>query len=223
MKKLFLVLFIVSCSSTKYKAPSVVFNSPISPSLDIKEQKKHHNFKSGSKLLIFYQNYNLFEFADTPGLAEGIELGIDIFINKLEDAKLFSSIEKQSLSHISINNINTMLELARRHNADYFILISSSYNYYRYAYTLGYFIAWFPILNYFTPIYSSTASLYIQIDSFTKDGLGLFSTLTKHEEKENLAIDFNKQHLLKLAKNLNYNGYIKAYNSYTNKLLEARP
>jgi len=222
MKKIFIILFILSCSSTKYKAPSVVLKTPISAKLDHNVLVKPAYFKKDSKLLIFYQNYDLLEFADTVGLSQGIEFGIDKFIEKLKSSNYFKHIEIQSISHISINSINSLLELARRHQADYFILLSSSYNYYRYAYTLGYFIAWVPIFNYFTPIYSSTASIFIQADFFTANGYALFSSLINYEQKENLAIAFNKEHLIKLAKEANYNAYIKAYENFILKLSEEK-
>ena len=221
MKKIIFLVFLVSCSSTKYKAPSVVYRSPISPKIDpslkvfsindyLSIKNLSTKLKKNAKLIVFYQNYDLFEYSSTPHMAKSIEYGINTFIESLKKSKLFSSVHKFSLSHIQINGISDMIELSRRTKADAFILVSSSYNYYKYSNTLGYFLGWMPIINYFTPIHATYGQIFIQLEFFNKFGKGIFADANITEKKENIGVAFSKDHFQRLGKELNYSAYKKS-------------
>lgn len=231
MKKyILLIVLFTSCSTTSYIAPSIVYKSPISPKFDpsskvfsLEDYMFINNLntktKKNSKLIVFYQSYDLFEFSSTPYMAQSIEYGLDSFIQILENSKLFRSVQRFSLSHININSISDMVEICRRADADAFVLVSTSYNYYKYSNTLGYFLGWMPIINYFTPIHASYGQIFVQVEFFNNFGRGIFTDLSITEIKENISVAYSKDHFFRLGQELNYRGYKKAANLLTQKYL----
>lgn len=221
MKNIFILIFLFSCSYTKYKAPSVVYRAPISPKLDpasknfdaddyalIKNLSRE--IKPNGKLLVFYQNYDQFDYVSTPNVAESIEYGVDVFIKKLDAEKIFKKINMMSLSHVRVNSISDMIEVSKINGADYFILLSSSYNYYRYSNTLGYFLGWIPVINYFSPIHASYVEFFLQIEFFNVAGAGIFTESMLNERKENISTAYSSDHFARVNKELNHNTFIEA-------------
>lgn len=231
MKNIFIFVLFFSCSYTSYKAPSIVYRTPISPKFDpssknfneenySKLKNLSRELKPNGKLLVFYQNYDLFDYSSTPNVASNIEYGVDVFVKKLEADKIFKQVKKISLSHIKINSINSMIEISRINGADYFILLSSSFNYYKYSNTLGYFLGWMPIVNYFSPIHATYVQLFLQIEFFNIYGAGIFTEAILSESKENISTAHSAEHFARLNQELNHSTFIKAASTVVIKYKE---